>query len=92
MEVGLKSMLGFDPISQTAKGMVKLAGAYDKLASSLTKFGGALQSIDGDKVDMIRLTGNLAVLSAMNSQAFNSILTTLEDRSSVFSKILDGNQ
>jgi hypothetical protein len=42
--------------------MVKLAGAYDKLASSLTKFGGAL-SIDGDKVDMIRrLTGNLAVL------------------------------
>jgi hypothetical protein len=51
-----------------------------------------LQSIDGDKVDMIRrLTGNLAVLSAMNSQAFNSILTTLEDRSSVFSKILDGN-
>jgi hypothetical protein len=27
----------------------------------------------------------------MNSQAFNSILTTLEDRSSVFSKILDGN-
>jgi hypothetical protein len=26
----------------------------------------------------------------MNSQAFNSILTTL-DRSSVFSKILDGN-
>jgi hypothetical protein len=27
-----------------------------------------LQSIDGDKVDMIRrLTGNLAVLSAMNS-------------------------
>jgi hypothetical protein len=23
-EVGLKSMLGFDPISQTAKGMVKL--------------------------------------------------------------------
>jgi hypothetical protein len=41
--------------------MVK-SRAYDKLAS-LTKFGGALQSIDGDKVDMIRrLTGNLAVL------------------------------
>jgi hypothetical protein len=39
----------------------------------------SFQSIDGDKVDMIRrLTGNLAVLSAMNSQAFNSILTTLE--------------
>jgi hypothetical protein len=49
------------------------------------------KSIDGDKVDIRRLTGNLAVLSAMNSQAFNSILTTLEDRSSVFSKILDGN-
>jgi hypothetical protein len=27
--------------------VLKLAGAYDKLASSLTKFGGALQSIDG---------------------------------------------
>jgi hypothetical protein len=90
-EIGLKSIVGIDPISQTAKGMIKLAGAYDKLASSLTKFSGSLQSIDGDKVDMIRrLTGNLAVLSAMNTNAFNSILTTLEDRSSVFSKILDG--
>jgi hypothetical protein len=89
---GLKSMMGLDPMSQTVRGMVKLAGAYDKLATSLTKFGGALQSIDGGKVDMIRrLTGNLAILSAMNTQAFNSILTTLEDRSSVFSKLVDGD-
>jgi hypothetical protein len=58
----------------------------------INKIWWSFTSIDGDKVDMIRrLTGNLAVLSAMNSQAFNSILTTLEDRSSVFSKILDGN-
>ena len=86
----LKSLFGQDPMSQTANSMVKLATAYDKLASALKNFGGALQSIDGDKVNLIRrLTGNLAVLAAMNEQAFSNMMSTLESKSSVFSKLLD---
>lgn len=87
---GLKSLVGMDPISQAANGMIKIAGAYDKLATALKKFGGALQSIDATKVDSIRrLTGNLAVLAALNKNAFEDMMQTLESKASVFSKLLD---
>ena len=86
----IKTMFGLDPVSQTANSMVKLASAYDKMATALKKFGGALASIDGKKVDIIRrLTGNMAVLAAMNEQAFNSMMTTLENKGSVFAQLLD---
>ena len=87
---GLKSLIGLDPVSQAANGMIKMAGAYDKLATALKRFGGALQSIDGNKVNLIRrLTGNLAVLAALNKNAFEDMMTTLESKASVFSKLLD---
>jgi hypothetical protein len=88
----LKTLFGQDPVSQTANSMVKLASAYDKLANALKKFGGALSSIDGNKVNLIRkLTGNLAVLAAMNEQAFSNMMSTLENKASVFSKLLDAD-
>ena len=87
---GVKSLLGLDPISQAARGMVTIAGAYDKLATSLKKFGGALSSIDGNKVNLIRkLTGNLAVLAAMNQDNLENMMKTLEERASVFSKLVE---
>jgi hypothetical protein len=86
----LKTTFGLDPVSKTANSMVKLANAYDKMANALKKFGGALSSIDGQKVDVIRrLTGNMAVLAAMNEQSFTSMMTTLESKGSVFSKLID---
>jgi hypothetical protein len=86
----LKTAFGLDPVSRTANSMVKLASAYDKMANALKKFGGALASIDGQKVDVIRrLTGNMAVLAAMNEQSFASMMTTLENKGSVFAKLLD---
>jgi hypothetical protein len=70
--------------------MVTIAGAYDKLATSLKKFGGALSSIDGNKVNLIRkLTGNLAVLAAMNQDNLENMMKTLEERASVFSKLVE---
>lgn len=89
----VKTFFGLDPVSQTANSMVKLANAYDKMASALKRFGGALASIDGKKVDVIRrLTGNMAVLAAMNEQAFNSMMTTLENKGSVFAQLLDADK
>jgi hypothetical protein len=86
----LKTAFGLDPVSRTANSMIKLANAYDKMANALKKFGGALASIDGQKVDVIRrLTGNMAVLAAMNEQAFASMMTTLENKGSVFAKLID---
>ncbi len=88
----IDTIFGQDPVSNTANSMIKLAGAYDKLANSLKKFGGALTSIDGKKVDLIRrLTGNLAVMAAMNENAFSNMMETLESKASVFSKLLDAD-
>ena len=89
----VKSLFGLDPVSQTANSMVKLANAYDKMATALRRFGGALASIDGKKVDVIRrLTGNMAVLAAMNEQAFSSMMNTLESKGSVFAQLLDADK
>jgi len=87
---GVLSAFGLDPASRAAQGMSKMAGAFDKLASSLNKFSSAIKSVDGQKVNMIRkLTGNIAILSSMDSKMFNNMMTVLERRSSVFSKLLD---
>ena len=81
--------MGWDPISRAASGMVKIASAYDKLASAIKGFSGALNGLDGRKVNMFRyLTGNLALLSAMDSNMFSNMLKVLESRSGVFANLL----
>ena len=90
LSTGVLSMFGLDPISRAAYGMNKMASAFDKLASSLNKFSSAIKSVDGQKVNMIRkLTGNIAILSSMDSKMFNNMMTVLERRGNVFSKLLD---
>ena len=85
----IDDFFGNDPISKAAKGMVKIASAYDKLASAIKGFSGALNSLDGGKVNMFRsLTGNLALLSAMDSNMFSNMLKVLETRSGVFANLL----
>ena len=79
-----------DPVSQAAYGMIKMASAFDQLAQSLNRFSGAIKTIDGAKVNMIRkLTGNIAILSSMDSKMFANMLKVLETKSSVFAKLLD---
>jgi hypothetical protein len=85
----MDEILGLDPISRAAKGMVKIASAYDKLAKSLSGFGSALSRLDPIKVlSFTRLTGNIAMLSAMDSAMFSNMLNVLERRSGVFANML----
>ena len=85
----IDDFFGNDPISKAARGMIKIASAYDKLASAIKGFSGALNSLDGGKVNMFRsLTGNLALLSAMDSNMFSNMLKVLESRSGVFANLL----
>jgi hypothetical protein len=87
---GVLSAFGLDPASRAAQGMSKMASAFDKLATSLNRFSSSIKSVDGQKVNMIRsLTGNIAILSSMDSKMFNNMMTVLESRSSTFSKLLD---
>ena len=46
----IKSAMMGDPIIQMAKGMIELAKAYDRLASSLTKMGKAMNNFSDRKI------------------------------------------
>lgn len=84
-----RSLIGMDPVQNIANGMVKIAGAYDKLARAIKNFSSALNGMDAVKVNSFtRLTGNLALLSAMDSTMFSNMLRVIETRSGVFADLL----
>jgi len=83
------SMLGMDPVQRVANGMVKIASAYDKLAKAIKGFSSALNGLDPMRVRSFTvLTGNIAMLSAMDSTMFSNMLKVLESRSGVFADML----
>lgn len=85
-----KPSAGLDPIDKAVMGIVKLSKAYGVLAESLGKFGTSIQKMDADKINMFRsLTGNLAILSTLDSEMFNNMLDTLEERASVFADLVE---
>lgn len=88
-DFGVDTFLGFDPIQNIAKGMIKIANAYDKLASSIKNFGNSMNALDPVRVDSFaRLTGNIALLSALDANMFSNMLTVLDSKSSVFVDML----
>jgi hypothetical protein len=83
------SMMGLDPVQRVANGMVKIASAYDKLAKAIKNFSSALNGLDPIRVrSFTMLTGNIAMLSALDSTMFSNMLKVLESRSGVFAKML----
>jgi hypothetical protein len=86
----IASMLGMDPVQRVANGMVKIASAYDKLAKAIKGFSSAINGLDPMRVkSFTRLTGNIAMLSALDSNMFSNMLKVLESRSGVFAKMLN---
>jgi hypothetical protein len=82
-------MLGMDPVQRVANGMVKIASAYDKLAKAIKNFSSALNGLDPMRVRSFTvLTGNIAMLSALDSTMFSNMLKVLESRSGVFANML----
>jgi hypothetical protein len=49
----IKNALGGDPMTNMANGMMLLAKAYDKLASSITKMGSAMNNINEKKLSQM---------------------------------------
>lgn len=83
-------VIGMDPISRVARGMVKIASAYDTLAKAVRNFSSAINGLNTVKLYQFRmLTGNLAMLSAMDSGMFSNMLKVLESRAGVFAKLID---
>jgi len=79
-----------DPVINMAKGMLTLAHAYDRLASSLTKMGKAMALFNDKKISQLeRITkirphyGNPAGLAALGGAISNSISNALSVSSSM---------
>jgi hypothetical protein len=86
-------MLGLDPVQRVANGMLKIATAYDKLSRAIKGFSSALNGLDPIKVgSFTRLTGNIAMLSALDSNMFSNMLKVLESRSGVFVNMLKAQE
>lgn len=49
-----KKLVFGDPVTNMANGMVKLAMAYDRMASALTKFNRAVQGLDEKKINTFK--------------------------------------
>jgi hypothetical protein len=85
----IASMVGMDPIQNVANGMVKIASAYDRLARAVKNFSSALNGLNPMSVNSFtRLTGNIAILSALDSNMFSNMMKVLESRSGVFANLL----
>ena len=78
-----------DPIAKSADSIVKLSIAYNKLADSLGKFSGVVNTLDSEKLNSFKsLTGNIALLSLMDAELFGSMMDALEDRAGSFTDIV----
>jgi hypothetical protein len=71
----MKGMSKGDPMSNMASGMIKLANAYNKLASSIIKMGGAMNSINDKKLSQMERISQLK-MSGDSKGRFSSIGST----------------
>jgi hypothetical protein len=88
----VKGLFHANPITQATEGMVKIANAYDRLSRSIKNFSNAINTLNPIKVrDFNNITRNLSLISAMDASMYNRMLSVLEKRSGVFSKIGESN-
>ena len=82
-------LMGIDPVQNVAKGMVMVAKCYDRLAKAVKNFSSSLNGIDPLRVNSFtRLTGNIALLSALDYKMFNNMMRVLDSQSGVFANML----
>jgi hypothetical protein len=74
-----------DPMDRVVNGMVKLGNAYAKLSQSIQNFGNAINAIDAEKLSAIKsFTSNVILMSLMDPDMFDDMLSKLEDKAGVF--------
>lgn len=70
-------------------GLSQISQGYDKLSKSIKLLGNSLNSIDMDKLNNLKsLTGNIVLLSLMDSDQFEKMMTAFENKSGIFVKLM----
>lgn len=71
-------------------GMSKLADGYSRLADGVSKLGTELDKIDTEKLIALKnLTGSIVLMSLMDSDQFESMMSALEDKAKVFVDVIN---
>jgi hypothetical protein len=86
---GIPKMSGdMDVILEQATSLVKLADSLDQLGDSMYRFSNSIDSLDLEKMQAIRsLSTSVVMLSIMDPDQFDKMLSKLESKSEVFSQL-----
>lgn len=91
-----KDVDDFDLLRNYARGITKIASAYDNFAASIEKLNNSLSNLDLEKVGALKtLTGGIILMSLMDSDQFESMMDALEEKSEIFVEAinkLEGDQ
>jgi len=80
---------GKNPLVTAVSNIEKLAISFDKLGSSLKSFSQSIKTLDTEKLSAIRsLSSNVILMSLMNPDQFDQMLSKLEERSGVFADLM----
>jgi hypothetical protein len=86
----IMSQFGFgNPIVSAVSNIEKLAVSFDKLSRSLKSFSDSIKEIDSEKLSTINsLSSNVILLSLMDPEQFDKMMSKLEERSGVFAQLV----
>ena len=70
--------------------MSSMAIAYYELAESVSKLTSSMRDLDLDKLNALKsLSGNIVLMSLIDSAQFGQMMDTLEDKSNIISGLFD---
>jgi hypothetical protein len=82
--------LSFLSVLGVTSGLSKLAEGYEKLSKGVKSLGSALGSIDMEKIEALnRISGNVILMSLMDSDQFESMMDALEEKAGIFVKVVE---
>ena len=71
-------------------GMSSMASAYYELAESVSKLTRSMRDLDLDKLNALKsFSGNIVLMSLIDSSQFEEMLDTLENKSNIISGLFD---
>ncbi len=80
---------GKNPLVSAVSNIEKLAQSFDKLGNSMKNFSQSIKTLDTEKLAAIKsLSSNVILMSLMNPEQFDAMLSKLEERSGVFADLM----
>jgi hypothetical protein len=78
-----------DPLKEAVSNIELLAKSFDKLGKSFQTFSNSLEGLDAEKLAAIKtLSSNVVLMSLMDPDQFDKMMTVLEERSGVFGDLI----